>query len=218
MPNLKTVAEQLIAERNEERERRAQADEQARTARERRARQRAQRIAGEPAATRKLIALLDGIDAEQSDERADELVDLCRLNPDLCTARAADVLLDTAAEIADARLFAALRHLDADRRLDRDRLLDVALGALARSRSRSQPASSWPSATASLPAASNRRWGRSSSWLRRCTTSASRRPPSLRRCTSPPPASCQRSSTCCGTCWPTSTSTTGASAGPAPSA
>lgn len=131
IPNLKTVAEEAIETRRLDDERQARAREEAEAARATRALLRAELVAPEPPATRAMIALLDGIDAELSDERADELVDLCRLHPELCTPPAAGILLDTAGDAFDDRLFAALRHLDAARRLDRDRLLAVAICALA---------------------------------------------------------------------------------------
>jgi hypothetical protein len=130
IPNLKTVAEEALEARRNDEERQARAREEALAARAARALRRADLVAAEPPATRAMIALLDGIDAEHPDERADELVDLCRLDPALCTARAAGILLDTAAETFDDRLFAALGRLDDARRLDRDRLLAVAVRAL----------------------------------------------------------------------------------------
>lgn len=130
IPNLKTVAEEAIEARRRDKERESRAREEARAAHVARAQRRAERVASEPPATRAMIGLLDGIDADQRDGRADELVDLCRLNPELCTPRAASILLDAAADTPDDRLFAALRHLDATRMLDRDQLLAVAISAL----------------------------------------------------------------------------------------
>jgi len=131
IPNLKTTAEEAIETRRRDEERQAHLHEEARAARSARQQRRAQLVAAEPPETRAMIALLDGIDIEHADDRADELMDLCRLRPELCTPRAAGILLDTATETFDDRLFAALRHLDAARQLDRDRLLAVAVRALA---------------------------------------------------------------------------------------
>jgi hypothetical protein len=130
IPNLKGVADEAIGRRERHQQRVAQSQQEAEEARNGRARRRAQRAAADEPETRHLIALLDGIDAEPPDERADELVDLCRLRPELCTDRAAEILLETAAEIPSDRLFAALRHLDSARKLDRDRLLLAAIEAL----------------------------------------------------------------------------------------
>lgn len=132
VPNLKTVAKETMERR--ERERAAQEAAVAGAQRDRAARAgaRAAQVAGEPAATRALIALLDdAVDAETPDrERGRELVDLCRLQPELCTPAAGEVLLEVSVTHPTEQLFEALGHLDAARRLDRDRLLAVALAAL----------------------------------------------------------------------------------------
>jgi RNA polymerase sigma-70 factor (ECF subfamily) len=132
VPNLKTAAEKAIEARRRDEEGQTRASAATRTAQATRAQQRAALIASEPPGTRAMIALLDGVDVDEPDERADELVDLCRLHPELCTQRAARILLDATAEIHDDRLFAALLHLDAARRLDREALLAAGVGALAR--------------------------------------------------------------------------------------
>jgi len=130
VPNLKTVAEQVLAKRESDRERRAQEAEQAETERMARARARAERVASEPDAVRALIELLDGIDAEEPDARARELVDLCRVHPELVTPPAADVLFEFAADNPSEDLFEALAHLGRAGVLDRDRLLQAAVDAL----------------------------------------------------------------------------------------
>lgn len=132
IPNLKTVADEATEARRRDEERQVRAREEAHAARAARAHRRAELTASEPPATRAMIALLDGVDTTHPDDRADELVDLCRLHPELCTPRAAGILLDSAVEVLDDRLFAALHHLDTARQLDRDRLLAVAVGALER--------------------------------------------------------------------------------------
>jgi hypothetical protein len=48
-----------------------------------------------------MVSLLDGIDAESVDDRADELIDRCWLHPEVCTPAAGEVLLGVA--IAHAR-------------------------------------------------------------------------------------------------------------------
>ncbi|HEX5763783.1 MAG TPA: hypothetical protein VFY04_11780 [Solirubrobacterales bacterium] len=130
LPNLKMVAEQKLAEDKALRHRRAEERE----ARERgaadRARRRAERVSGEPEATKEMVRLLDGVDREVADERGDQLVDLCRLQPELCSPVAAEVLLDTAEDTPNGALFGALLHLDRANRLPRRRLLEVALKAL----------------------------------------------------------------------------------------
>ena len=77
-----------------------------------------------------MIALLDGIDADPADQRGDELVDLCRLQPELCTPAGAEVLLELAATHPTENLFEALGYLDQQRRLQRDEALAAALQAL----------------------------------------------------------------------------------------
>lgn len=130
MPNLKEVADDALEARRRQREteqRRVQdieGERQARTA------ARAERVAGEPPGTRELVKLLDGIDAERVDDRAERLVDLCRLHPEVCTPAAAEVLLEVAAAHPTDLLFAALAHLDRTGMLDRDRLLDAAVRGL----------------------------------------------------------------------------------------
>lgn len=130
-PNLKSVADAALEERDRQRglaEQRARSVEDERRAR---SAERAERVASEPQATREMVRLLDGIDAEVVDGRAEELVDLCRLDPEICTTAAADVLLEVAAKYPRDPLFAALIHLDRAGKLDRDRLLNVAVDGLA---------------------------------------------------------------------------------------
>lgn len=133
VPNLKTAADAARERRLAEQA--AQQSAAATLARERaeRAEARAQRVADEPSGTRALIALLDvAVDAESPDrERGCELSVLCRLHPELCTASAGEVLLELAATLPNEELLEALGHLDAARKLDRDRLLAAALSALA---------------------------------------------------------------------------------------
>lgn len=132
LPNLKTVAEEVIAERDRKRAAQDAGAAAAAAERTQRAAARAQRVAGEPVGTRGLIALLDtAVDAEQPDrERGRELADLCRLQPELCTPAAAEVLLELAATHPTEELFEALGYLDAARKLDRDGLLAAAVAAL----------------------------------------------------------------------------------------
>lgn len=129
-PNLKSVADTALEERRHQREleeRRAQSAEDDRRAR---AAERAERVAGEPPGTREMVRLLDGIDAESVDGRAEELVDLCQLDPEVCTPAAGDVMLEVALTHPRDPLFAALGHLNRASKLDRDRLLIVAVQGL----------------------------------------------------------------------------------------
>jgi hypothetical protein len=132
LPNLKTTAEGVLEERRrhrDEEERRAKSAQEARVAR---AADRTLRVADDPADTREMVRLLDGIDAEIVDGRAEEFVDLCQLHPEACTPAAADVLLEIAATCPCDPLFAALGHLDRAGKLDRTRLLGVAVDGLSR--------------------------------------------------------------------------------------
>jgi hypothetical protein len=75
-----------------------------------------------------MVSLLDGIDAESVDDRADELIDLCRLHPEVAGRRRG---LARRGHRTPARsLFEALSHLHRAGRLDPDRLLDAAVRGL----------------------------------------------------------------------------------------
>ncbi len=130
LPNLKTVAEQELAKQDQARRQQDDEERQRKQAEIERASRRAEAVSGESQGTRKMVALLDGIDCEKPDGRADGLIDLCRLQPELCTSAAAEVMLDTAEQTKSDALFGALLHLDRADRLPRRRLLEVALRAL----------------------------------------------------------------------------------------
>ncbi len=132
LPNLKTVAEQKFAEDKAASHRRTKDREARERAAAERSRRRSARVADEPRATREMIRLLDGIDCEVADERGDQLVDLCRLQPELCSPIAAEVFLKSAEETGNPTLFGALLNLDRANRLPRRRLLNVALKTLSR--------------------------------------------------------------------------------------
>lgn len=132
VPNLKTVAEQLRDEKRQEGEARDREQERAASERRGRAEMRAKRVACEPPPTRHLIQLLDGLDADASAQYSEEFVDLCRLQPQLCTEVAGEVLLDAAESITSEALFEGLDHLERASRIPPDRLLQAALDVLSR--------------------------------------------------------------------------------------
>ncbi|WP_148261170.1 hypothetical protein [Conexibacter woesei] len=130
VPNLKTLAERTLDERRTARERADLTAAKEDAERSARAQARAQRVEREPEPTRALVSLIEGIDARTPDGRADELVDLCRVHPELATPPAAAVLMDFAANNPGEAIFAALVQLDAASVLDRDRLLEVTIEGL----------------------------------------------------------------------------------------
>lgn len=126
VPNLTTVGEAML---DSERVAQEQA-EQERVLREEERRKRSARregeVAGEPVATRRMIGLLDGVDAEHPDIRGRQLVDEARAAPERCTPAAAKVLLETANTVPDDRLLEAVGHLQRAGRIPSERLLDTA--------------------------------------------------------------------------------------------
>jgi hypothetical protein len=130
LPNLKTTADKVLGERRRQRENEERQAQNAEDERRVRAATRAERVASDPPGTREIVSLLDGIDADTVDGRAEELVDLCRLHPELCTPAAGDVLLEVAVTHPRDPLFAALGHLARAGTLDRDRLLEAAVQGL----------------------------------------------------------------------------------------
>ena len=86
----------------------------------------------EPQPTRDFIALLDGIDIEVPDDRADRLVDLARAAPEICSPIAATLLIETAENAATEQLFEAIGHLRRAGRVEDRAALDVAVTALAK--------------------------------------------------------------------------------------
>jgi hypothetical protein len=136
IPNLATLGAERLAERERDHERdqrqRDTRDEQ----RAARAVARHARIAGESPATRVFVELLDGVDAEESDSRAGQLVDQARAAPELCSPLAGQILMDCSREVSDDRLLQALDYLERADRVPSEPLLASALLALARRPSR----------------------------------------------------------------------------------
>lgn len=136
LPNLTTKGEAMLeaertAQEQAQRERASrEADRQIRSAR------RAHEVAAEPASTRWMIKLLDGIDAEKPDVRARRLVDEAHAAPERCTPTAAKVLLETARIIPSDHLLEALGYLQRYGAVPAERLLEIALLGLAAGPSR----------------------------------------------------------------------------------
>lgn len=131
LPNLKGLVDELDAEQA----RRVQAAARERTelerAREGRAARRREQVAGEADPTRRFISLLDGIDADEPDDRANQFLDIARAAPEVCTPAAAKVILETARAAPHPPLVEAIGHLQRDGRLLARDALEVALAALA---------------------------------------------------------------------------------------
>jgi hypothetical protein len=136
IPNLATLGAERLAERERQQER----DERARATREEqrsaRAATRRARIAGESPSVRAFVELLDGVDAEEPDARADQLVDQARAAPELCSQLAGQLLVDCSREVFDDRLLQALDHLERTGRIPPMPVLDSGLLTLSRRPSR----------------------------------------------------------------------------------
>lgn len=136
VPNLATLGEQRLAEEQQRVERAAAEETERERARQQRAKERAGRVAGEAQAVRDFVALLDGIDAETTDRRGQDLVDLARAAPERCTDVAGRILVESALTILSDQLLEALDCLERAGRIPVDRLLEAALWQLSERPSR----------------------------------------------------------------------------------
>jgi hypothetical protein len=136
VPNLTNLGESVLEDEARQQQRADRHRQERERERAARRSDRAARIAGEPPATRSMVALLDGIDAEEPDARAERLVDEARAAPERCTREAGRVFLDTARVVFSDRLLEALDHLQRADRIPPDSLREVALLQLAERPSR----------------------------------------------------------------------------------
>jgi hypothetical protein len=136
IPNLATLGLERLAERDRqlEREQRARATREGQ--RSARAATRHARIAGESPSARAFVDLLDGVDSEEPDARADQLVDQARAAPEQCSPLAGQILVDCSREVSDDRLLQALDYLERAGRIPPAPVLDSALLTLAQGPSR----------------------------------------------------------------------------------
>ena len=132
IPNLTTYGEKVLEEEARAAERAERERQRREHDRSSRRDDRARRVSGEPEATRRLIALLDGIDSEEPDERRRLFVEEVRAAPERCTPEAGKVLLDLATVIDSDSLLEALGHLSREGRVPPEPLLAVALAQLGR--------------------------------------------------------------------------------------
>ncbi len=132
LPNLATWGQEELDRQAAEREvadrKRAERD----SIRAERSAARMSRVQGEPAAARALVQLLDGIDTEEPDERASELVDQCRATPEKFTSGTVGVLLDTAQDAPNESLLKGLEHLNQHGLVPIQELVKAAVTLLAR--------------------------------------------------------------------------------------
>ncbi|HEX5594037.1 MAG TPA: hypothetical protein VFX35_11900 [Solirubrobacterales bacterium] len=132
IPNLKTFVDDLDRA-TEENARKKKAEAEKRAA-EQAARAEARRhlVENDPQPVREWIGLIDGIDVDEPDERAQQFLDIARGGAELCTAGAEGAIVEAALASPGRELCEAVDALnDAGRVLD-SRALEVALSALAK--------------------------------------------------------------------------------------
>lgn len=132
LPNLATLGGERLAQREEQAKRAKRVRSSREVERAKRVQERRARVAGEPAATRAFVALLEGVDAEQPDDRAGSLLDEARATPERCTPAAAEILVSAVEHTSDDRLLEALDHLERAGYVNADALLAAAIRTLSR--------------------------------------------------------------------------------------
>lgn len=132
VPNLKTRVEELDRTIAAERDRVAAARATRSTERGERSRRRAESVEDEPRPVREWISLLDGVDSEEIDARADEFLDVAVGGPELCTPNAAAAITETAEQAPNRQLLKAVDVLNAAGRIEDGPALGAALAALRR--------------------------------------------------------------------------------------
>lgn len=130
LPNLKSHVEAIDKENRREAEKAAERERALEDARRTRATARRERAADEPVPSQNFVALLDGVDSAEPDERAGELLDLARAAPELCTPLVSDILVETACAAATSQLIEAIGHLWRQGRIEGNRALQASLAAL----------------------------------------------------------------------------------------
>jgi hypothetical protein len=131
IPNLATYGEQRLTDEQHRADVAAAAEADRTRVRQERAAERASRVAGEPQSVREFVALVDGVDAESPDSRAQTLLDLARAVPERCTEIAGRILVETALVVVSDPLLETLDSLQRADRLPADPLLAAALWQLA---------------------------------------------------------------------------------------
>jgi hypothetical protein len=133
VPNLATLVGQLNAEAEQARKREEAAEAERTHEREERRHQRHTAAAGEPPPTRDLLRSIDDVDAAEPDGgAAARLLAGVRGTPEIVTPRAAEILIDAAAQTGNGRLLESLRYLLDHSRISPDRLVETAAVVLER--------------------------------------------------------------------------------------
>ena len=110
VPNLKTLVDDLDEQERQAEELAAQREAELDQARQGRSERRREAAAAESEPTRRLIELLDGVDAAEPDERGGQLIDLARAAPELYTPVAAELILETARAVPGDELIEVVAH------------------------------------------------------------------------------------------------------------
>ena len=131
IPNLKTLVDDLDEQQRQAEETVARRETELERARQSRSAHRREAALAESEPTRRLIALLDGVDAAEPDERAGQLIDLARAAPELCTPVAAQLILETGRAAPTDELVEVIAHLRRQSRIEDEAALEVSLAALA---------------------------------------------------------------------------------------
>lgn len=137
IPNLKTFVDDLdrVAEENAKKQR-AEAEGRAG---EQTARAEARRIfvENDPQPVREWIGLIDGINVDEPDERAQQFLDIARGGAELCTPGAEGAIVEAALARPSRELCEAVDVLNEAGRILDSRALEVALSALAKGANKS---------------------------------------------------------------------------------
>jgi hypothetical protein len=131
VPNLKGLVDEIDEQQRRAGELAARHEDELTRARRERAGSRTSRAAGEPEPTRRLVALLNGIDAAEPDDSGERLLDLARAAPEICTPLAAELIVDAAQAAPAPRLIEAVGHLCHHGRITQEAALGTSLNALA---------------------------------------------------------------------------------------
>lgn len=131
VPNLATLADGIIEERQADEQRKASRHKDEESARERRRQRRADAVKHEKQSTRDLVARINRLDSnEEPLGVGDELVALVRGAPQLVTEAAGDVLVEAAATTGSEPVLDAVRCAAESSRISKERALRVASDVL----------------------------------------------------------------------------------------
>ena len=137
IPNLKTHVEEIDAAAEGESQRRNEETAKRRVEQADRAKERAKLVAEDPRPVREWIALIDGIDSEEPDDRGKQFLDIAKGGAELCTDSAAEAIVAATLATPASQLCEALEVLNAAGRIGDEGALEAALFALGKGPNRS---------------------------------------------------------------------------------